>query len=270
MTNQLIHTALTAILEASMLINKKQLTKDFQVKHKSDNSPVTSVDLACHNIFVKHLTPLGIPILSEEGPIVPFAERKRWSKFWLVDPLDGTKGFIKDRDYSVNLALVEDTEPTIGFIALPKEERVIWTDGTEVFQTDFSGRQTPIETQIDFELIKEQGVNVIQSPKSSVSTYYYEKLQKEYRINQIISLGASLKYVDLVEGKGHIYMREQPVSEWDTASGQAILKAKGIPLIDIYTKRPIQYNKPQLIVEKFLGYSPSIFKSTFFDKAESL
>lgn len=254
--------ALEAAVEASILINKKQLSQDFKINSKPDGSYVTSVDLSANLIINSYLKKTNLPIISEENPIAPYSERKQWDRFWLVDPLDGTWGFIKNKDYSINIALIENQTPIFGLIALPKDQAIYWNDGQQVIKSDLAGNHTPVNPPEQDQRVLEDGISFLQSPKSALSEKYYAKIIREFNIRKLQSIGASKKYTEIVEGNSHIYLREKNIYEWDTAAGHALLSALGMPFVDLNTHQPILYNKEELFVGNFLCYNHNVIPTS--------
>jgi len=257
-----ISKVLEAAIEASILINKKQLSQDFEINKKLDNSYITSVDITANMIIKSYLSQTNIPIISEEDPMPPYDERKTWKRFWLVDPLDGTWGFIKNRDYAINIALIEEQKPVFGLIALPKDQCVYWNQGKQVMKSDLTGKYNTLNRPYlpDHEI--DDGICFLQSPKSALSEKYYARIIHNFNIKQLQSIGASKKYTEIIEGNSHIYLREKSIYEWDTAAGHALLNAMDMPFVDINTHEPILYNKKQLLVGNFLCYNHRVIPTT--------
>lgn len=247
---------LTIAIEAAVEAGKKILdiyddpNADFEVERKADNSPLTKADKAAHLEIVKHLEPLGIPILSEEGRNIPYNERAEWRRLWIVDPLDGTKEFIKrNGEFTVNIALVEDGEPTLGVIYIPVTGELYYGDREEgAFKK--SGEDVvklPIEQQRDNYLVVASRSHL--SPETAA---YIEALKAIHTNVDTVSKGSSLKICLIAEGSADSYPRYAPTMEWDTAAGDAILRATGGALCQADSHTPLQYNKADLLNPYFV------------------
>jgi 3'(2'), 5'-bisphosphate nucleotidase len=220
------------------------------VDFKSDNSPLTMADKASHHIIEEELfeiTP-DIPLLSEEGRIIDYEERKHWNVFWLVDPLDGTKEFIKrNGEFTVNIALIENGVPVLGVIYAPATDRLYYAmKGIGAFKKE-KGSTSKIEVSKKTENLIAVGSRSHSSPKE-------EEVLKKYSVKTSISVGSSLKFCLLAEGKADIYYRHGPTMEWDTGAGQAILESAGGKMFD-NKNEVFTYNKKSLTNENFLCLS---------------
>ncbi len=201
-------------------------SEDFGVEIKSDNSPLTKADKASHKIIVTELKNNfpEIPILSEEGKEIPFEERKKWERFWCVDPLDGTKEFIKrNGEFTVNIALIENQKPVAGVIFVPVTKELYYGDiENGSFKVSENGQTTQLhvsgKTASD-ELIVVQS----RSHSGEEENNFYSK----FKIKDRKSKGSSLKICMVAEGKADLYFRGGPTWEWDTAAGHAILLGAG-------------------------------------------
>ncbi|MCU0357294.1 MAG: 3'(2'),5'-bisphosphate nucleotidase CysQ [Cyclobacteriaceae bacterium] len=225
---------------------------DFQTEAKPDNSPITLADRNAHRVIAEILATTGIPVLSEEGKNIPYDERKNWSYFWLVDPLDGTKEFLKrNGEFTVNIALVRKHEPILGVVAVPVSGDVfaggkglgayILRNGERI---DLNGHQP-----VDFE---KPGIRVVASRThmDSQTAAFIEKLNNPV----LMSRGSSLKFMLLAEGLADVYPRFAPTMEWDTGAAQAILNELGIRILQQGTTDPLVYNKSNLLNPGFLCF----------------
>lgn len=255
-SSSLLSTAISAALEAGKAILDVYGT-DFSVQHKEDTSPLTKADQASHDIISRHLQSTSIPILSEEGSSIPFARRKDWKKLWIVDPLDGTKEFIKrNGEFTVNIALIQDRTPILGVIFIPVK-RTLYLGSNEYG----ARRCLDIHPNSNFHLEdlleraawlpedeKSRAFTIVGSrshPTPELQTYVHEK-ERELGEVQFISAGSSLKFCLVAEGQADIYPRLGPTMEWDTAAGQAIAQAAG-RLVRIWdSEAPLVYNKKDL------------------------
>lgn len=231
--------------------------KELQVENKEDGSPLTIADKAANDIINKQLLPTGIPIISEENKQLTFSERKTWKECWIVDPLDGTKEFIKrNGEFTVNIALIRENKPVFGVIYVPARGDLYY--GDVELKKSFKGKLKPEENtepgQVDFNLItpasEENRLRVVgsRSHMNQDTLDYIESLKKKYKKKvEIVSKGSSLKFCLIAEGMADVYPRFGPTMEWDTAAGQAICEAVGIDVIDHETGLPMEYNKENLL-----------------------
>ena len=225
----------------------------FDIEHKADKTPLTTADLAANDIIVsslKELTP-EIPILSEESEKIPFEIRKQWQRYWLVDPLDGTREFIKRNDeFSVNIALVENHQSILGVIYAPVMaiDYYAWRNGGA-----FRKKKGKKPKQIHVRKIKSEKLVIAgsRSHGSELQQNYIAQLENA----TVMPMGSSLKSCLVAEGKADIYPRLGPTSEWDTAAAQCIIEEAGGYMINANTKQPMRYNlKDSLTNPHFLVY----------------
>lgn len=230
---------------------------DFEIERKSDNSPLTKADKAAHNLIVNVLSVTPFPILSEEGKDISFAQRKKWNTFWLVDPLDGTKEFIKKNgEFTVNIALIQKGVPVLGVIFVPvRKDLYFSTDSFGAYK--LTGLDCSSQPSMDEILQKSsrlpvslghQGIVVVasRSHQSSDTTDFIENLRKQGQPVTLISSGSSLKICLVAEGSADIYPRFAPTMEWDTAAGHAIARGAGCDVFHIDGRTPLKYNKEDL------------------------
>jgi 3'(2'), 5'-bisphosphate nucleotidase len=233
-------------------------SRDFSSTEKDDKSPLTEADLASHHKIVDGLLAIdpSIPILSEEAKATPYEERKSWSRFWLVDPLDGTKEFIKrNGEFTVNIALVEDGQPILGVVHAPAigatysgivgEGAWIETGGTknELHATPY-----------------ERGkLNVVASRSHAgpETEELIDRLRKHTGDCELVSIGSSLKLCLVAEGKAHLYPRLGPTMEWDTAAAHAVVEAAGATVRNVNGSE-MSYNKENLLNPHFVVSSPGV------------
>ena len=249
----MINVAIAAALEAGKEIMRiyDDPSQDFGIERKADNSPLTLADKAAHNCIVRHLEPTGIPILSEEGAHLPYEERKLWRRLWIVDPLDGTKEFIKKNgEFTVNIALVEDGKPVLGVIYVPATV-VLYAGvvGEGAWKTAPSKGRIQARESLPIEGEVWRGSFVIVASRSHLTPEteeYIEQMRREHGDVQLISSGSSLKICLVAEGAADVYPRFAPTMEWDTAAGDTIARAAGKEVVDAKTGKPLTYNKPDL------------------------
>ena len=248
----LLDIAVRAAVEAGQEIMRIYLDpkQDFGIEKKADNSPLTLADKAAHNCIVRHLVQTGIPILSEEGAHLPYEERKTWHRLWVVDPLDGTKEFIKKNgEFTVNIALVEDGSPILGVIYVPVKEvlysGIVGEGATKlsIKGPSDSAQFLPLKGRLG------SAPFVIVASRSHMNPEteeYIEQLRKTHDKIELVSSGSSLKICLVAEGAADVYPRFAPTMEWDTAAGDAIARAAGRKVLDAQTGQPLTYNKPDL------------------------
>lgn len=244
-------------IQAAILAGEKIMeiyndpNSDFGIEKKADNSPLTKADKAAHIQIVELLEPLQIPILSEEGRAIPYSERKEWSKLWIVDPLDGTKEFIKrNGEFTVNIALVENGGPVLGVIYIPVTQELYYADREEgAFKV--SNGEEPVK--LPFEQTHESyRVVASRSHLSQETSDFIEKIKENHPNIELVSKGSSLKICLIAEGTADVYPRYAPTMEWDTAAGDAILRATGKSLHRTEDGEKLEYNKEDLLNPYFI------------------
>ncbi|MCB9232970.1 MAG: 3'(2'),5'-bisphosphate nucleotidase CysQ [Bacteroidia bacterium] len=229
-------------------------TADFEsiTDYKSDSSPLTLADKASHAVIEAGLQRLHpeIPILSEEGKDIPYAERKEWRRFWCVDPLDGTKEFLKrNGEFTVNIALIQNGEPVLGVVYVPAKDWMFWNEpGIGAFVVR-DGHEHIIHTR-DFD---STAPNLTVVASRSHQTPEVEEYLKKLKSPQTTAMGSSLKFMLLALGEADIYPRLAPTMEWDTAAAQAVLVAAGGKVIQADTRLPLRYNKENLLNPWFIA-----------------
>jgi 3'(2'), 5'-bisphosphate nucleotidase len=251
--------------------------QDFDVWYKEDRSPLTDADQRSHQIIVDHLNDPRIrsfPVLSEEGKDIPFEQRRKWKYFWLVDPLDGTKEFIKrNGEFTVNIALIYQHRPILGVIYVPVKKCYYFASkdvGAYRLQhndvDDFlddgaleSGEDKKLAAILrrsdklpreNLRLNTSDSQLVIAGSRSHPSKEFeafVENAKKKYSKVEVVSSGSSLKLCLVAEGMADIYPRLGPTMEWDTAAGQAIVEQAGGRVVNYETGEPLKYNKKNLL-----------------------
>ncbi|MAP02147.1 MAG: 3'(2'),5'-bisphosphate nucleotidase [Flavobacteriales bacterium] len=247
-SNELLQLAKSAAILAGEEI-LKVYNKDFDVSYKEDESPLTIADKNANTVIEKMLLESKIPILSEEGRQVPFEERKNWDKLWIVDPLDGTKEFVKrNGEFTVNIALIENGSPVMGVIYVPVTNVLYYASEEGAFkESKNSIDKLPI--LMDRQSFIAVGSRSHQSPETKA---YFDSLINKHGKIEVISMGSSLKICLVAEGKADVYPRFAPTMEWDTAAGHAIANYANKKLIDYKTKKEMKYNREQLLNNWFI------------------
>ena len=245
---ELLQIAIDAALLAGEEI-MKIYSEEFEVLLKQDNSPLTIADQNANSIIEKVLQKTGIPILSEEGKHEDYFIRKKWDKLWIVDPLDGTKEFVKrNGEFTVNIAFVENSIPYIGVIYVPAKKWLYYGSSAGAFKkVDGIIQKLPIFDGRDHLVVVGS-----RSHHSIETSEYFDSLKKKHGEIEIVSMGSSLKICLVAEGKADIYPRFAPTMEWDTAAGHAIVNFAGKNLIDLKTKKSMVYNQEKLINNWFI------------------
>ena len=238
---------------------------DFEIEKKADNSPLTIADKKSHETISGILSGTDIPILSEEGKKIPYETRREWNELWIVDPLDGTKEFIKKNgEFTVNIAYVKDGIPQAGVIYIPVREELYIGDceygafkleniksisEEEDFHSLISrASKLPVnEERKDFVVVASR------SHFSAETEEFIEKMKGLHKSIETISKGSSLKLCLIAEGKADIYPRFAPTMEWDTAAGHAIIKAAGKEVYHTDEITPLTYNKEDLLNPWFIA-----------------
>ncbi len=217
------------------------------IDFKSDDSPLTVADKASHVIIEKGLLalPIQYPILSEEGAHQTYDERKYWTSFWCVDPLDGTKEFInRNGEFTVNIALIENGVPVLGVIYSPVLDKMFYGSTQD-------GAFVETENGVEKIAVNNKKENLIAVRSKSHAAPEEEELLAKYPVSDATSMGSSLKFCLVAEGKADIYYRHGPTMEWDTAAGQAIVQAAGGVVLNAEGK-VFTYNKENLRNGSFL------------------
>lgn len=222
---------------------------NFKVEFKSDNSPLTAADLASHHIIVDGLRRLSheIPVLSEESASAPWSERRHWHRFWLVDPIDGTKDFAKRTgEFTVNIALIEHGEPVLGVVTAPALKEVYWgAKGEGAWKRDRVGRERRISVVVP---PSEKRVVASKSHLNEETKAFIEALGP----HTLVQAGSSLKFCKIAEGRADIYPRLGPTCEWDTGAAHAILSAAG-GKVQTLEGSPLVYGKEDTLNPYFVA-----------------
>ena len=234
---------------------------DFDVEIKNDDSPLTKADRNANTEINTIIEPLGIPIISEENKQIDFSTRKNWSKCWIVDPVDGTKEFIKrNGEFTVNIALVEDGIPIMGVIYVPVTKTLYYTTNNceKAYKAVLDSHDESIENvfhkAIEIKAKPNKEIARIVGSRSHLNDEtkaFISEIEKNENV-EIVSKGSSLKFCLVAEGEADIYPRYAPTMEWDTAAGQAICMAAGVSVNALPENTPLLYNKENLLNPWFL------------------
>ncbi|MGB0978833.1 MAG: 3'(2'),5'-bisphosphate nucleotidase CysQ [Croceimicrobium sp.] len=267
-TKVLAYDAILASIEAGKEI-LEVYENTFEVEYKDDKSPLTIADKRAHLKIVHMLEETGIPVLSEEGRALAYEERKNWHLLWVVDPLDGTKEFIKQNgEFTVNIALIEKGVPIMGVVYVPVDETLYV--GAPEFGAYRIDKAAHIKDTDNLEDWLNQGLKLPEqqdrpytmvgsrSHMSDETAAFFEKVRREYPDSEVISRGSSLKICMVAEGSADVYPRFAPTMEWDTAAGHAVAKGAGFEIYQAKNdSEPLQYNKEDLLNPWFIVKKPN-------------
>lgn len=235
------------------IYHNPELSGSFE--QKKDDSPLTLADKASNKVIIEALNILypNIPIISEEEKEIPYEERKNWKTFWLIDPLDGTKEFIKrNGEFTVNIALIENNLTIAGVIYAPVLDIMYWGDAKGAFIQKGTSPKQEIKSNT-------KTTDLCAAGSRSHGSEEDAKLLSKYDISTFVSMGSSLKFCLVATGEADIYYRSGPTMEWDTAAGQAILKAAGGSVTHLNGEE-FKYNKESLLNPGFMCKSEGLKK----------
>lgn len=269
MDKNLLLTAIRASLEAGSEIMSVYTdpNADFEIEKKADNSPLTIADRKSHMVIAARLASTPYPVLSEEGKKIPVEERQSWNELWIVDPLDGTKEFIKrNGEFTVNIAYVKNGKPEAGVIYIPVKKELYFAD------SQYGAYKIEHITQLDSEETVDSLIGkahrlpyqeeaqrssfIIVASRSHLTPEteaYIEEMKQKHQEVETVSKGSSLKLCLIAEGKADVYPRFAPTMEWDTAAGHAIIRAMGKEVYQAGTQHPLEYNKENLLNPWFIA-----------------
>jgi 3'(2'), 5'-bisphosphate nucleotidase len=259
--NKFAETVINASMDAGKEILKIYNT-DFNVEFKDDKSPLTLADKNANALIMNYLKDTGIPVLSEEGRDIPYEERKNWKQLWIVDPLDGTKEFVKKNgEFTVNIALVEEGTPVFGVVYAPYLD-VLYVGDVEdgAYRIENASKKANLMKELgcDHKLPKNIdkeyfGIVASRSHLTKETEDFIKKLEAEHEKVKIVSKGSSLKLCMVAEGDADIYPRFAPTSEWDTAAGHAVVVASGGQVVQAEDpEKDVVYNKKDILNPWFI------------------
>jgi len=266
--SQLLSVAIRAAVLAGHEI-QQVYGDEFKVEIKEDKSPLTEADKRSHEKIAAILKETGLPLLSEEGKTIDFEERNKWKYYWLIDPLDGTKEFIKrNGEFTVNIALIKNGIPVLGVIYAPVIDTIYFgcdVIGSFKAEADYeylnhliqseyitdklisAGQRLPVkDSQRPFTVVASR------SHMSDETAAFIDTLRKQHGSLELISKGSSLKLCLVAEGAADVYPRFAPTMEWDTAAGQAIALGAGFSVINAHDNTAVVYNKKDLLNPWFI------------------
>ncbi len=266
---ELLETAKKASIKAGEAILEVYNKEDRGIESKADDSPLTQADKNAHLVIAEFLEKTGIPVLSEEGAQIPFEERAKWDTFWMVDPLDGTKEFIKrNGEFTVNIALIENKKATLGIVYVPVSEELYWGNvhTKEAFYHKTGGEVSalPNKESRTQRWIVENGHKASSKGDSneavkivcSRSHMNAETLEfiKQFKETKEVPMGSSLKFLKIAEGGADIYPRFGPTMEWDTAAAHGVVSACGYSIVNTEDYTELEYNKANLLNPFFMAF----------------
>ena len=245
-------------IKAGVEIMKFYDTK-FHSHNKIDNSPVTDADIAANAIIIDGLKQTGLPIISEESSVEEYEIRKNWKKFWIIDPLDGTKQFVKhENEFTVNIALIENNIPIEGVIYAPAKGILYYGNifaGSVKVENVFSVFEFG-EDEISMPSQKTENLTIVASKShlNQETLDYLNKVKITFPEILIFNIGSSLKFCSIADGEADIYPRIGSISEWDIAAGHAILKSVGGNVLNLSTMKEILYNTKSLRTPDYIAF----------------
>ncbi len=257
-TNKDFMQRLSSIAKSAGEATLEVYNQEFEVEAKPDNSPLTEADLASHKLIFEKLTELTpeLPILSEESATIAWSKRREWQTYWLVDPLDGTKEFVKrNGEFTVNIALIHQNQPILGVVYAPVLD-LLYFGSIEIgaYKQDADNEVVPIKVAGS---VEKRPIRVMGS--RSHQTEEFKDYLKQFDSIELVSMGSSLKLCYVAEGKADIYPRLGLTSEWDTAAAHAIVKFAGGDCLNFETNKELTYNtkdsllNPYFIVTGYKG-----------------
>lgn len=258
---------ISEVVEAARLAGKAILeiyerSEGIEIERKADNSPLTIADKAANTIICERLAhaSLQFPIISEENKAIPYEIRKDYDYYWLVDPLDGTKEFIKrNGEFTVNIALIHRQMPVMGVVYTPCTGEMYWAVKGEGAFMEVNGRSTPLA--IDSFKLSDENLRLVCS--RSHLNEATQTFVNQFASPQLVSRGSSLKFLIIARGEAHIYPRLAPTMEWDTGAAQIILEEAGGRVIEEQSKEALKYNKKNLLNPHFVAYGRTNLSTDF-------
>lgn len=266
---QLLEKAFRAAIEAGKAILDVYGT-EFDIVTKEDNSPLTIADTKANEIISKMLSSTNLPVVSEEGKSIPFHKREAWQRFWLIDPLDGTKEFInKNDEFTVNIALIDQGKPLMGIVYAPVIDILYFSDPTGAWKKERASQDTNMLA--DSDMLKSSSVRLplvsnhtgytivaSRSHLNEQTTAFINQVKREHSEIRIISRGSSLKLCMIAEGSADVYPRFGITSEWDIAAGHALILAAGGKVVSADGITELKYNTAGMENPPFIAYAPSV------------
>lgn len=234
--------------------------EDFDFEVKGDNSPLTMADKKSNEVIIEGLLSLypDIPIISEENKLLDFSIRKNWTYCWLVDPLDGTKEFIKKNgEFTINIALIHNGQPVLGVVDVPVKNKTYFA------KKNFGAYllDNGVESKLKIRSLKDSNtLNIVGSRSHNTPELeaYVEKQKERFEVVNFVPAGSSLKFCLIAEGLADVYPRLGPTMEWDTAAGQSVAMEAGAEVLIFETGVPLSYNRENLLNPNFIVKNPEL------------
>lgn len=253
-------------IEAAIKAGERILTvyeRDFSVETKADQSPLTEADQQSNDVILAYLKDTGIPVISEEIKNMDYAQRAQWRQCWMVDPLDGTKEFVKrNGEFTVNIALIDNEKPVLGVVYVPVQRKLFFAaENLGSFVYTFMNNEALPDWASLSQRAKKLGnlalpdVYTIVASRSHLSAeteVFINNCKDKYHEIALVSMGSSLKLCLVAEGKAHVYPRLAPTMEWDTAAAHAVAKFAGCAVLDFHSREELRYNKENLLNPHFI------------------
>jgi 3'(2'), 5'-bisphosphate nucleotidase len=261
----LVHAAVAAAVTAGLRA-LEIYNQDFSVETKDDDSPLTQADRDAHEIIISRLRTFELPVLSEEGREIPYDRRLAWEQFWMVDPLDGTKEFVKrNGEFTINIALIYRQSPVLGVVYVPVSQRLYFAaQGMGAFRCDLTDQPFILNgsfadllscsRRLRADVAGDRPYTIVGSRSHvtlELEAYVAEK-RRRHDVVDFISAGSSLKFCLVAEGKADVYPRMGPTMEWDTAAGHVVAETAGATVVRADNGKPLLYNKPELLNPWFI------------------
>ncbi|HAH58175.1 MAG: 3'(2'),5'-bisphosphate nucleotidase CysQ [Lentimicrobium sp.] len=277
-TNELYAIAIDAAIKAGAAI-AAIYNRDFEVSYKPDQSPLTDADLASHNCIKSLLAESGLPLLSEEENAPSWSIRRSWSRYWLIDPLDGTKEFVKrNGEFTVNIALIEDGFPLFGVIFIPAGSQ-LYFGGQQMGSYRFILedeepliKKTTFHDWLDASLklpvvpkSKDTWIMLSSSHFSNKAETWLKRIKNHFSSVKTINVGSSIKFCRMAEGMVQLYPRFSPTMQWDTAAGQAIAEGAGMSVVSYPGKKRLSYHRDTLLNPEFIVLDPRYISPEIID-----
>ena len=247
------NVAVIAVEAGNAIMEIYENADDIEITSKADDSPLTLADQKSNEVICRGLELLNVsyPIISEENKEIPYDQRKDFETHWLVDPLDGTKEFIKrNGEFTVNIALIHQQKPVLGVVYAPDLKELFWAVKDEGAFIKKDGAIQQLKA-LDFKMT-DPHLKVVcsRSHLNEATQNFVDSLDRP----DLVARGSSLKFLILANGNAHVYPRLGPTMEWDTAAAHIILEEAGGQIIDEETKAPLLYNKENLLNPYFIAY----------------
>lgn len=268
--SELLQIAKQAAIEAGFKV-LEIYHSNFEVVYKEDESPLTLADKLANQVIMSYLLPTDIPIISEENKQISYSERKQWNRFWLVDPLDGTKEFVQKNDeFTINIALIDNGVPVMGVIYVPVKKELYFNTQEASFKIENITCLNDLHQNSNIRLNAKSPeeklvVATSRSHLSANTASFIQKLKTTQAATSIetIAAGSSIKLCMLAEGKADLYPRFSPTMEWDIAAGHAICRMVGVKVVEVENQKELSYNQERLVNPSFVAGKPSMLNSIF-------